>query len=144
VSAPATASQIVITLPDGKTLTFPRGVTGGEIAAAIGPGLAKAALILEVPAESLDIRDGIVIEPHKNRSISLRELANTLAGAPLMRATRSGSCIVLTRRPYACTWPSLKLTSLRLGSMATAATLHCACTREARPFASTSMPPALG
>ena len=55
MSAPATASQIVITLPDGKTLTFPRGVTGGEIAAAIGPGLAKAALILEVDGVEWDL-----------------------------------------------------------------------------------------
>ena len=26
-----------MTLPDGKAMTFTRGVTGGEIAAAIGP-----------------------------------------------------------------------------------------------------------
>ena len=55
MSASATASQIVVTLPDGKTMTFPRGVTGGEIAAAIGPGLAKAALILEVDGEEWDL-----------------------------------------------------------------------------------------
>jgi len=55
VSAPASAKQIVVTLPDGKTMTFPRGVTGGEIAVAIGPGLAKAALILEVDGEEYDL-----------------------------------------------------------------------------------------
>jgi threonyl-tRNA synthetase len=55
VSAPASADHIVITLPDGKTLTFPRGVTGGDIAAAIGPGLAKAALILIVDGEEYDL-----------------------------------------------------------------------------------------
>jgi threonyl-tRNA synthetase len=42
-------------LPDGKTMTFARGVTGGEIAAAIGPGLAKAALAVEVNGQEWDI-----------------------------------------------------------------------------------------
>ena len=42
----AAPEQVTITLPDGKALTFPKGVTGGDVAAAIGPGLAKAALII--------------------------------------------------------------------------------------------------
>jgi threonyl-tRNA synthetase len=54
VSAPAAAS-VTVTLPDGKALTFPRGVTGGEIAAAIGPGLAKAALVIEVDGRQWDL-----------------------------------------------------------------------------------------
>ena len=41
-----------------------------------------AARLLDVPEESLDIRDGIVIETGKNLSISLREIADSLAGAP--------------------------------------------------------------
>ena len=55
MSAPATSSQIIVTLPDGKTMTFARGATGAEIAAAIGPGLAKAALILEVDGQEWDL-----------------------------------------------------------------------------------------
>ena len=55
MSAPASADHIVITLPDGKTLTFPKGVTGGDIAASIGPGLAKAALILMVDGKEYDL-----------------------------------------------------------------------------------------
>jgi threonyl-tRNA synthetase len=55
VSAPASAASVAITLPDGKTMTFPRGVTGAEIAAAIGPGLAKAALILTVDGQEWDL-----------------------------------------------------------------------------------------
>ncbi len=51
----AASSPIHITLPDGKTLDFKRGVTGAEIAAAIGPGLAKAALILEVDGQQWDL-----------------------------------------------------------------------------------------
>ena len=51
----AAKPSITITLPDGKTMTYPSGVTGGEIAAAIGPGLAKAALILEVNGKEWDL-----------------------------------------------------------------------------------------
>src|SRR6201996_694520 len=54
VSAPASAN-VTVTLPDGKTLTFARGVTPGEIAASIGPGLAKAALVAEVDGKQWDL-----------------------------------------------------------------------------------------
>ena len=36
----AAPAQVTVTLPDGKALTFDRGVTGTDVAAAIGPGLA--------------------------------------------------------------------------------------------------------
>jgi threonyl-tRNA synthetase len=51
----ASSSPLHITLPDGKTLDFKKGVTGAEIAQAIGPGLAKAALILEVDGAQWDL-----------------------------------------------------------------------------------------
>ena len=54
MSATAQA-EITITLPDGKAMTFPRGATGNDVAAAIGPGLAKAALILEVNGKEWDL-----------------------------------------------------------------------------------------
>jgi carbon-monoxide dehydrogenase large subunit len=44
--------------------------------------IAAAALILGVKAANLDIRDGVVMADGKNLSISLREIADTLAGAP--------------------------------------------------------------
>jgi aerobic carbon-monoxide dehydrogenase large subunit len=44
--------------------------------------VAAAALILGIEQENLDIRDGIIIARGKNVSISLREIADTLAGAP--------------------------------------------------------------
>src|ERR1022692_1947232 len=40
--------SIAVTLPDGKTLELPDDATGADAAAAIGPGLAKAALAVEV------------------------------------------------------------------------------------------------
>ena len=42
-------------LPDGTTLALPGGATGRDAAAAIGPGLAKAALAVEVADELRDL-----------------------------------------------------------------------------------------
>lgn len=47
--------SVTVSLPDGKTMSFARGVTGAEIAAAIGPGLAKAALAIEVDGRQWDL-----------------------------------------------------------------------------------------
>ena len=51
----AVPSHVVITLPDGKALTLPAGATGADVAAAIGPGLAKAALVIEVDGQEWDL-----------------------------------------------------------------------------------------
>jgi threonyl-tRNA synthetase len=47
--------QVKITLPDGSQRDVARGTTPAEIAAAIGPGLAKAALAARVDGELYDI-----------------------------------------------------------------------------------------
>jgi carbon-monoxide dehydrogenase large subunit len=44
--------------------------------------IAAAANLLDVPPENLEIKDGRVGEPGKNRSITLGEIADSLAGAP--------------------------------------------------------------
>ncbi len=44
-----------LTLPDGSVRAFDRPVTGAELAAAIGPGLAKAALVVEVDGALWDL-----------------------------------------------------------------------------------------
>ena len=41
---------VTVTLPDGKALELQDGATGADAAAAIGPGLARAALAIEVGA----------------------------------------------------------------------------------------------
>jgi threonyl-tRNA synthetase len=64
VSAPKSAPAITITLPDGKVMTFARGVTGAEIAAAIGAGLAKAALVIEVDGKQWDLFRPIESDAH--------------------------------------------------------------------------------
>jgi threonyl-tRNA synthetase len=48
-------SAVTITLPDGKTKSFPGPVSGEEVAAAIGPGLAKAALAIKVDGAVKDL-----------------------------------------------------------------------------------------
>jgi len=54
MNAPSSLA-VAITLPDGKVRRFPGPVTGAEIAAAIGPGLAKAALAVKVDDEVKDL-----------------------------------------------------------------------------------------
>ncbi|MDX6605170.1 MAG: threonyl-tRNA synthetase, partial [Solirubrobacterales bacterium] len=59
----AATERITVTLPDGKPLELPAGASGADAAAAIGPGLAKAALAIEVDGELRDLyaplpRDG--------------------------------------------------------------------------------------
>src|SRR5436305_2565644 len=44
-----------ITLPDGNVLSLPDGATGADAAAAIGPGLARAALAVKVDGEVRDL-----------------------------------------------------------------------------------------
>jgi threonyl-tRNA synthetase len=52
---PAAQGSIQVSLPDGTTRTFPRGVTPMDVAASIGPGLAKAAIAARVDGELRDI-----------------------------------------------------------------------------------------
>jgi threonyl-tRNA synthetase len=51
----AATDKIVVTLPDGKPLELDSGATGADAAAAIGPGLAKAALAIRVDGELRDL-----------------------------------------------------------------------------------------
>ena len=51
-----TAPTITLTLPDGSTREYPKGVTGEEVAASIGRGLAKAAIAASVDGELVDLR----------------------------------------------------------------------------------------
>jgi threonyl-tRNA synthetase len=51
--------MVAITLPDGSVRNFDGPVTGAELAAAIGPGLAKAALAVVVDGEMCDLAAAI-------------------------------------------------------------------------------------
>ena len=54
-SAALPRSPVVVTLPDGKEREFAGPVSGAEIAAAIGPGLAKAAIAIRVDGRVRDL-----------------------------------------------------------------------------------------
>ncbi len=79
-----------ITLPDGSQRQFDKPVTGAEVAAAIGPGLAKAALAVKLDGEVKDLADPIttdakleiVTKTHKDALELLRhDAAHVLAEA---------------------------------------------------------------
>src|SRR5947199_5650973 len=44
-----------LTLPDGNVLALSDGATGADAAAAIGPGLARAALAVKIDGETRDL-----------------------------------------------------------------------------------------
>src|SRR5437762_3805223 len=60
------AAEIRVTLPDGSQKTLPKGSTAADLAKAIGPGLAKAALAARVNGEVRDLSrplpDGVTVE----------------------------------------------------------------------------------
>src|SRR5690348_9333831 len=51
----STSRPVTVTLPDGKTRSFQGPVRGSEIAAAIGPGLARAAAVMRVDGALKDL-----------------------------------------------------------------------------------------
>jgi threonyl-tRNA synthetase len=68
------AMPVAITLPDGSVRSFDHPVSGAEIAAAIGPGLAKAALAIRVDGT---VRDLATVVDHDARVaiVTLRDEA---------------------------------------------------------------------
>ncbi len=63
---------ITVTLPDGTPLQLPDGATGADAAAAIGPGLARAALAIEIR------RPEAAHEPGAGEGPEVRDLARPL------------------------------------------------------------------
>jgi threonyl-tRNA synthetase len=53
---------IHLTLPDGSVREYPNGTTGLEVAAAIGPGLARAAVAITIDGEEFDAGQPISID----------------------------------------------------------------------------------
>ncbi len=49
-------AEITITLPDGSKRVLPKGASGADVAADIGPGLAKAALAVKVDGAMWDLK----------------------------------------------------------------------------------------
>jgi threonyl-tRNA synthetase len=68
---------ITVTLPDGKALELQDGATGADAAAAIGPGLARAALAIEIGAPDPSSANG-ASGPSPDPPTELRDLARPL------------------------------------------------------------------
>src|SRR5205814_2110634 len=73
------AAQLIFELPDGTELALPEGATGADAAAAIGPGLARAALAVKVDA---DVRDLARALPTDNGRVHKLEVITERSGAP--------------------------------------------------------------
>jgi threonyl-tRNA synthetase len=74
--APASSAPVAITLPDGSVRTFPGPVTGAELAKAIGPGLAKAAVAIKLDGEAKDL--ATLVERDAKVQIVTRSSADAL------------------------------------------------------------------
>jgi threonyl-tRNA synthetase len=83
-------SQITVKLPDGASLELEEGASGADAAAAIGPGLAKAALAIKVGGGLRDLsaplEDGAEIEIVTDRSPEALELVRHDAAHVLAEA----------------------------------------------------------
>src|ERR671916_895344 len=81
-----------VLLPDGTPKDLDDGATGGDLAAAIGPGLARAALAVKVDGEVRDLArplpDGATVEivtdrPPESLELIRHDTAHVLAAAVL-------------------------------------------------------------
>jgi threonyl-tRNA synthetase len=71
------AAPVAVTLPDGSRRAFPGPVTGTEIAAAIDPGLAKAAIAVKVDGKPRDL--ATTIDRDANVAIVTRDTPEGVA-----------------------------------------------------------------
>jgi threonyl-tRNA synthetase len=69
--------SVTVTLPDGKALELADGASGADAAAAIGPGLARAALAVEVGADG-ELADGSGDRAGAGAAAQVRDLARPL------------------------------------------------------------------
>ena len=81
---------IAVRLPDGSRREFPHAINGGELAAAIGPGLAKAAIAVKIDGRPRDLAtlidhdaDVAVITPNSPEGVEIlrHDAAHVMAEA---------------------------------------------------------------
>ena len=86
------AAQLVFELPDGTTLALSEGATGTDAAAAIGPGLARAALAVKVGDEVRDLARPL---PSDNGRVRKLEVITERSGARALELIRHDTAHVL-------------------------------------------------
>src|SRR5213083_2248030 len=86
------AAEIRVTLPDGSQKTLPKGSTAADLAKAIGPGLAKAALAARVNGEVRDLArplpDGATVEILTDKQAQALDVLRHSAAHVLATAVR--------------------------------------------------------
>lgn len=82
-----------ITLPDGKTKSFDKPVSGLEVAQSIGAGLAKAALAIKVDGETKDL--GYVIDRDSKVALITMPKPNQPASADALTLMRHSAAHVM-------------------------------------------------
>jgi threonyl-tRNA synthetase len=86
------ATEIHVTLPDGSKKALPAGANGADLAKAIGPGLAKAALAIRVDGEVRDLQrplpDGATVSILTNKDPQALEVLRHSSAHALATAVR--------------------------------------------------------
>ena len=100
-NAQAATAAITITLPDGSAREYPAGITGEEIAASIGAGLAKAAIAMKVDGHQQDLYRPI----NKNAHFAILT-AKDPEGIEVMRHTITAQTLALALKEL---YPSARL-----------------------------------
>lgn len=100
-NAQPAARDITLTLPDGSTRTYAAGVTGEEVAASIGAGLAKAAVAMKVDGQQQDLYRPI----HADAKFAILT-AKDAEGLDVMRHTITAQGLALAMKEL---YPSAKL-----------------------------------
>jgi threonyl-tRNA synthetase len=85
---PETVATIHVTLPDGSVRDVPAGSTPKDIAAAIGPRLAKDALVARVDDELVDLNRPL----HKSATLQILTAKSADALAVLRHSTAHATC----------------------------------------------------
>src|SRR5213592_4033240 len=85
-------SEIQVVLPDGSKKALPAGATGADLAKAIGPGLAKAALAIRVNGEIRDLQrpltDGATVSILTNKDPQALDVLRPSSAHALATAVR--------------------------------------------------------
>src|SRR6267143_1016812 len=85
-------SEIQVVLPDGSKKTLPAGATGADLARAVGPGLAKAALAIRVNGDVRDLQrplpDGATVSILTNKDPQALDVLRHSSAHALATAVR--------------------------------------------------------
>ena len=95
-------SQISLTFPDGNCREYPAGVTAGEVAMSIAPGLAKKAISASVNGTHVDLQWPIMADAR----IAIHTMADDAQALELIRH----DCAHIMARAVQEIWPDVKVT----------------------------------